>query len=95
MLSVFATLTGASHPLMLMTSALSARALLNVTVERTFDLKRQSLWLLALHDAVSFAVYVCSFFGSTVTWRGYNFHILRDGTIEKEDLMPQPRRSDE
>jgi ceramide glucosyltransferase len=95
MLSVLAALTGASYPLVLMTSALSARALLNATVERTFDLQRQSVWLLALHDAVSFAVYVCSFFGTSVTWRGYNFHILRDGTIEENDLMPQPRRSDE
>jgi ceramide glucosyltransferase len=95
MLSVLATMTGASYPLVLMTSALSARALLNATVENTFDLQRQSVWLLAIHDAISFAVYVCSFFGTSVTWRGYSFHILRDGTIEKNELMPQPHRSDD
>jgi ceramide glucosyltransferase len=95
MLSVLAALGGIPYPLALIGSAISARALLNATVERTFDLERQSIWLLALHDAISFAIYVCSFFGTSVTWRGYSFRILRDGTIEKDDLVPQPRRSDE
>ncbi|WP_407175008.1 bacteriohopanetetrol glucosamine biosynthesis glycosyltransferase HpnI [Bradyrhizobium sp. STM 3562] len=95
MLSVLAACAGTPHSLVLITSALSARAILSTSVESTFGLQRQSFWLLALHDAISFAVYVCSFFGNSVTWRGYNFHIQRNGTIETGDLIPEPRRSED
>ncbi len=85
MLSVLAALTGTGHPLALITMAFSARAVLNASVERTFDLQRESFWLIALHDTISFAIFVCSFFGTAVEWRGYSYRILRDGTIEKDN----------
>lgn len=85
MLSVLGAITGAGHPLALITMAFSARAVLNASVERTFELRRESIWLVALHDAISFAVFVCSFFGTSVEWRGYSYRILHDGTIEKDN----------
>lgn len=92
MLSFLAACTGYSHGTALVAAALSARALLSASVASAFDLKRQDLWLLPLHDAVSFLVYVCSFFGTAVSWRGYNFHVLRNGTIQAE-LVSKTRRS--
>jgi ceramide glucosyltransferase len=58
---------------------------LSSTVERSFRLERQGVWLLAVHDAISFAVFVSSFFGTVVAWRGCGYRILRDGTIEEEN----------
>jgi ceramide glucosyltransferase len=86
-LSLLAALAGTAHPLFLIVSAFTARAILNASVEHAFDLDRQSLWLLTMHDVISFAVYACSFLGSAVTWRGSTFHVLRDGTMEKDELV--------
>jgi ceramide glucosyltransferase len=84
MLAVIAVLTGAQHPIALPSVAFASRAILNFSIERTFNLQRQALWLIALHDAISFAVFVCSFFGAAVEWRGQNYQIFRDGTIRKD-----------
>jgi hypothetical protein len=37
-----------------------------------------------LHDAISFAVFACSFFSAAVEWRGQNYRIFHDGSIEKD-----------
>jgi ceramide glucosyltransferase len=83
MLALLAALLGAQHPIALPGIAFLSRAILSFSMERTFHLQRHALWLLALHDAISFAVFVCSFFGATVEWRGQNYRILRDGSLEK------------
>lgn len=84
MLSVLAVFLGAPHPIALPGIAFVSRAILSFSIERTFGLRRQSLWLLAIHDAISFAVFVCSFFGDAVEWRGQNYRVLHDGTIERD-----------
>jgi ceramide glucosyltransferase len=84
MLSVLAALAGTLHPIGLMMLALASRAVLVSSVEHSFRLSRQSLLLLILHDAISFAVFVCSFFGHSVEWRGSIYRILSDGTIEND-----------
>lgn len=70
MLALVAALCGAPYPLAVMTAGLASRAILSASVERAFRLRRQHLWLLILHDAISFAVFVASFFGNAVKWRG-------------------------
>jgi ceramide glucosyltransferase len=85
MLSVFAALIGTSYPVALMLISFASRAILTSSVEHSFRLERQGLWLLALHDAISFAVFVSSFFGNAVAWRGSYYRILHDGTIEEGD----------
>jgi ceramide glucosyltransferase len=85
-LALIAAVTGAQHPIALPGIAFASRALLNFSVERTFNLERQSLWLLALHDTISFAVFVCSFFRTAVEWRGQIYRVLRDGTMERDSL---------
>jgi ceramide glucosyltransferase len=42
-----------------------------------------NLWLLPLRDAVGFAVWVWSFAGNTIVWRGERF-VLKGGRLEKE-----------
>jgi ceramide glucosyltransferase len=83
-LALIAALTGAHHPIALPGIAFASRVVLNFSIERTFKLQRQAPWLLALHDTISFAVFVCSFFGAAVEWRGQNYQIFRDGTIQKD-----------
>jgi len=44
-----------------------------------------NLWLLPLRDAVGFAVWVWSFAGNTIVWRGERF-VLKSGRLEKASL---------
>jgi ceramide glucosyltransferase len=85
MLALMAAIIGTPHPFSLLAVAFASRAVLSSTVERSFRLERQGVWLLAVHDAISFAVFVSSFFGTVVAWRGSGYRILRDGTIEEEN----------
>ena len=85
MFSVLAALAGVTFPLALVAAAFASRVILNSSVERSFRLERQALWLLALHDTISFAVFLSSFFGTEVTWRGYHYRLFHDGTIEGND----------
>jgi ceramide glucosyltransferase len=41
----------------------------------------RDLWLLPLRDAMSMAVWIASYFGKTVVWRGERF-LLRKGEIK-------------
>jgi len=50
-------------------------------------LPRQNYWLIPLQDVIAFAVYMASFFGATVHWRGADYRVAADGTlIEGQDL---------
>ncbi len=84
MLSIVAALLGARHPIALPSIDFVSRAILTFSVERSFNLPRHSLLLLALHDAISFVVFVYSFFGGVVEWRGQHYRVLRDGSIERD-----------
>lgn len=84
MLALVAALMGAQHPIALPGIAFASRVMLSFSIDRTFGLQRHALWLLALHDAISFAVFVGSFFSAAVQWRGQNYRILGDGSMEKD-----------
>jgi ceramide glucosyltransferase len=84
MLSILAALLGAQHPIALPGIAFFSRVILTFRIERSFNLRRHSLWLLAAHDAISFAVFVCSFFRGAVEWRGRHYRVLDDGTMERD-----------
>jgi ceramide glucosyltransferase len=43
----------------------------------------RSLWLSPLSDVLSFAVWVASFIGRSVVWRGRRFRLGRDGALER------------
>ena len=51
---------------------------------RLLDLPRRGLWLLPLRDALSFAVFVGSFCGRSVLWRGQLFRVEPSGQMSVE-----------
>jgi ceramide glucosyltransferase len=68
-------------------AALLSRVMLCGCIEWRFDLPRQNYWLLPLQDVMAFAIFVTSFFGATVHWRGADFRVSADGTLlEGPDL---------
>ena len=68
-------------------AALLARVMLCLCIEWRFDLPRQDYWLIPLQDVIAFAIYVTSFFGATVHWRGADYRVTAAGTlIEGQDL---------
>jgi ceramide glucosyltransferase len=82
----FALLATALGALPLAAPALLALALLSrlVTgwrIDRALGVKRSTWWLLPLRDLLSFAVFIASFFGRRVAWRGGKFRIGRSGQL--------------
>lgn len=61
--------------------ALACRLMACMSVEKAFGLPRQHYWLIPVQDVVSFMVYVLSFFGATVDWRGHRYRLLSNGSL--------------
>jgi ceramide glucosyltransferase len=80
-LALIAALLGARSGLVLACIALIARAILCLAVKHAFELGRQPYWGIPVRELISFAVFVLSFFGGAVDWRGASFRISRDGTL--------------
>jgi ceramide glucosyltransferase len=57
-------------------------------IVRTLDLPRTGLWLLPLRDALSFAVFLCSFCGRSVFWRDQLFRVEPSGQMSVEGDKP-------
>ncbi len=55
---------------------------------RALDLPRGGLWLLPLRDALSFAVFLGSFFGRSVFWRDQLFRVEPSGQMTVEGDKP-------
>jgi ceramide glucosyltransferase len=85
-LALLGMLSASTSAALLAVAALTARVMLCRCVERRFGLKREQYWLIPLQDVIAFAVYVASFFGATVHWRGADYRVATDGTLVEEDL---------
>ncbi len=85
-LALIGMLSGSTSAALLAIAALASRITLCRCVEHRFGLARQSLSLIALQDIIAFAVYVSSFFGATVYWRGSAYRVAADGTLTEDDL---------
>ncbi len=86
-LSLLALLSGSSAAFMVVIAVLLSRILLCGCVEWRFNLPRQNYWLVPVHDLIAFVIYVTSFFGATVYWRGADYRVTSDGTlVEGQDL---------
>jgi ceramide glucosyltransferase len=60
-------------------------------VARWLDLPRTGLWLLPLRDALSFAVFVCSFCARRVHWGEQQFRVAPNGHMHIEGDMEGDR----
>ena len=86
-LALLAMMLGSPSAAGVVVAALLARVMLCLCIEWRFDLPRQDYWLIPLQDVIAFAIYVTSFFGATVHWRGADYRVTAEGTlIEGQDL---------
>jgi ceramide glucosyltransferase len=80
-LALLAAALGSSEAIFIAAVALCCRITLCLVVEHVFGLARQRYWLLPFHDLLAFAIFVFSFFGTSVNWRGYSYRVKSDGTL--------------
>jgi ceramide glucosyltransferase len=85
-LALLGMLSGSTAAALVAVAALASRVALCRCVERRFGLRRENAWLIPLQDIFAFAVYVTSYFGATVHWRGADYRVAADGTLIEEDL---------
>jgi len=50
-------------------------------IDRTFHLRGEFFWLGPLRDLLSFAIFVISFFGRGVEWRGHRYGLRADNRL--------------
>ncbi len=62
-------------------AALVFRFILQTELDRAFRLRNDLFWLGPLRDILSFAVFVSSFFGRDIKWRGHRYSVLTDDTL--------------
>jgi ceramide glucosyltransferase len=72
---------GGGFALALVGTALAARLLLAVQVDRAAGQSSGPKWLLPLRDILSFCIYLSTFFVNRVEWRGARFKVARDGRM--------------
>jgi ceramide glucosyltransferase len=80
-LALAGALLGGEYALVVAAAALACRAALCICAERAFQLPRQPYWLIPSRDLLSFGVYVWSFFGMRVQWRGSRYRVAADGSL--------------
>jgi ceramide glucosyltransferase len=64
--------------------SLATRWISAAIIAHRLDLPRSGLWLLPLRDALSFAVFVASFCGRSVSWRNQLFRVAPSGQMSVE-----------
>jgi ceramide glucosyltransferase len=61
--------------------ALACRFALQFELDRAFHLRDGVFWMGPLRDILSFGVFVASFFGRSVEWRGHRYGVRADNTL--------------
>jgi ceramide glucosyltransferase len=74
-------LGGGKAAVVIVALALISRAILCACVTYRFAIPARSWWLLPARDIAAFAIFMLSFFGGTVVWRGRRYHVNSDGTL--------------
>jgi len=80
-------IAGATGGVLAVAAAIICRSVLCFTVEKVYRLPRQPYWLLPLNDVIEFAVYIASFFGGKVSWRGYRYRVMQDGSLVQDSHL--------
>lgn len=76
-------------PLAAVAFALSCRIALCMRIEQAFGIERHAFWLIPVRDLLSFAVFVASFFGRGVRWKGQDYSVVGRGILA-HDRRPTP-----
>jgi ceramide glucosyltransferase len=66
---------------LIVVAALVCRYALQNEVDRVFHLRGEWFWLGPLRDLLSFAIFVASFFGRGVEWRGHRYGLRTDNKL--------------
>jgi ceramide glucosyltransferase len=80
-LALLAMLCRSTYGLPLLVMAIGGRIAFCLALERVFSLPRQPYWLTPLRDLLSFAIFIVSFFGASVSWRGERYRVRPDGRL--------------
>jgi ceramide glucosyltransferase len=62
-------------------ASLALRVATAIANNRALGLRHVTIWLLPIRDALTFALFLCSFFAQAVTWRDQTFRVRSDGTL--------------
>ncbi|MGH6738886.1 MAG: bacteriohopanetetrol glucosamine biosynthesis glycosyltransferase HpnI, partial [Bradyrhizobium sp.] len=62
-------------------AALACRFALQIQLDRAFALRGDWFWLGPFRDVLSYAVFIASFFGRNVEWRGQRYGVRADNTL--------------
>jgi ceramide glucosyltransferase len=65
-------------------TALLARLVVAVRVDRLVGMASGPLWLLPIRDCISFGLFIATFFGQSVDWRGVRLTVARDGRVRRD-----------
>ena len=76
-------LGGGLVPFAAVAAALAARFILKFRVEKAFGVAAGPLWLLPLRDTISVSVFMASFFGQKVAWRGSRYEVEASGAMSQ------------
>lgn len=77
-----ALLGGVSPPgLVMVASALACRLILQMHMDEALGVRDNRFWWGPVRDLLSFAIFIASFFGNAVTWRGRRYSVRQDGTL--------------
>lgn len=86
-LALIGLIDGAAHGVLAVAAAIICRSILCLAVEKVYCLPRQPYWLMPLRDVLEFAVYISSFFGGKVSWKGYRYRVMSDGTLIQDSHL--------
>jgi ceramide glucosyltransferase len=70
-------------PLAVAALAVLARWTLKTRVEKAFSAGSGPAWLLPVRDTISVMVFLASFFGQKVAWRGNRFEVRPSGAMSR------------
>lgn len=80
-LALLGMLGGDNTALALVIAAIASRIMLCRSTEQALGAPPQQSWVLITADLALFVVFVVSFFGSSVTWRGHRYQVMADGSL--------------
>jgi len=79
--------------LVLIAAAVACRYILQLAIDRIVRRQRYFFWYAPLRDALSFAIFVASFFGNAVQWDGHRYRVRSETRIVTPEAAELKRGS--